>query len=195
MKKEPMPALAADAPKTGTALGERLSALSEPLFAFACARCGQREAALDAVQEALVAAIAASRRGQDWPDDEALWAWMIAVTRNKLVDEHRRGRIPSLSKVGLTPESVEQTLFAGRTPPPDAAGREELGRFCRAAISELPPRQQRALEATYREGMDYDTVGAELGMSAAGAKSLVVRAREALLAALRRKMANPEDLI
>ena len=92
-----MPAMASTGPDSrasSDALRARLSGLCDALFDYAHARAPQRSQALDAVQETLAAALIASAKGKAWadPDDgnDALWAWLISVLRNKLADVWRR---------------------------------------------------------------------------------------------------------
>ncbi len=189
-----MPAMTL-APAGSAALAQRLKPLLDPLFAFAHARCSRRELALDAVQETLRAALAAAREGRQWPDDEALWAWLVAVARNKLADEFRALSRGGLRSGSVAADELAPALLDGAPWPPEWAGRAEVARLCNAALSELPPRQRQVLEARYRHGLGHDAIGQELGISAKAAESLLARARQALEQVLRRMVARPEELL
>jgi len=183
---------------TGTAsLAQRLKPLLDPLFAFAAARSTRRELATDAVQEALRAALQEGRNGRDWPDDEALWAWLVRVTRNKLADEFRvfkRGGV-TLSALGLNGQEISPALIDGAQMPPELADRAEVKRVCNAALSELPPRQRDVLEAFYRAGHSQAQIAQQLETSTKAVESMLARARDALQAVLRRMVARPEELL
>lgn len=183
---------------TGTArLAQRLKPLLDPLFGFAHARCGRREISLDAVQEALQAALQAERDGRVWPDDEALWAWLIVVARNKVADKCRQlGReAAAISRMGRPAGADGQALLSEHPLPPDLAENKELKQICRAALSELPPRQRDALEAFYQSGLSQAQIGQRLDISAKAVESLLARAREAVHNVLRRMVDRPEELL
>lgn len=176
-----------------TSLGTRLGALCDPLFGFAAARA-TREAALDAVQEAMAAALKAGRSGRHWRDDEELWAWLVGVARHKLADEYRKARTGSFASLGLDAAQLEGLLASGEMPG-ELSGREEAARLCRAALSELEPRQRRALEGFYREGKPQAEIARDLGASEKAVESLLARARQSLHAVLRRMLDKPEELL
>lgn len=178
-------------------LGQRLRPLLEPLFGFALARSSRRELALDAVQEALRAALLAEKQGRHWPDEEALWAWLVAVTRNKIADEWRAARRTGFSPPGgaIPVQELSGILLDGAALPVEQAGRQEVARICRAALSELPPRQAEALDSFYRAGRSHDQIAQQLAVSPKAVESLLARARVSLQTVLRRIVSRPEDLL
>lgn len=187
-----MPAMTLPRPKaTGH---QRLLELAEPLFAFAMSRSHDRESALDAVQEALAAAV---RDDRAWPDDEAQWAWLVAVTRNKLADAaRRRGRqAATLTALGVQPGELATHFVAGNELPDAALLRDEVRTVCDAALTELTPRQRKALTMFYREGMSHGAIGARLSLSGKAVESLLARSRMALHVVLKRMVARPEELL
>lgn len=183
---------------SGTAsLAQRLKPLMDPLFAFAHARGRVRELALDAVQETLRAALQAARDGKAWADEEALWAWLCAVARNKLADEWRRHsrRGPTLTNLGLAEAEIAPALLDDADLPPELAGRAEVALLCGAALTELPPRQRLVLERFYHAGHSHAQIAQELEISPKAVESLLARGREALQTILRRMVARPEELL
>ncbi len=176
---------------------ERFLSLAEPLFAFAASRSHDREAALDAVQEALAAAVRERNGGRRWADDEAMWAWLVAVTRNKLIDTSRKaGRhAMTLTSLGVRPEDLRPSFLAGDAMPEDALMKAEVRAVCAAALDELAPRQREALLAFYREGMSHAEIGVRMQLGIKAVESLLARARVALHVVLRRIVQNPEELL
>jgi len=185
------------APSGTASLAQRLKPLLDPLFAFAFTRSRVREMALDAVQESMRAALQAAREGKTWADDELLWAWLCTVARNKLADEWRRQsrRGPTLTSLGMHGAEISPALLEGAELPPQVASRSEVATLCRAALSELPPRQRVALESFYHSGRSHAQIAQELEISPKAAESLLARGRDALQAVLRRMVAKPEELL
>lgn len=180
-------------PSGSVSLTQRLLPLMDPLFGFAFSRCHHHETALDATQETLRAAMEAAR---EWPDDEALWAWLVAVVRNKVANEFRRQRRQplTLATLGQTGAEAANALVQGRDLPEKVAQRAEARQLCRAALSELPPRQREVLEAFYG-GQSQAEIGQRLETSTKAVESLLARARTAMQTVMQRMVARPEDLL
>lgn len=176
---------------------ERFLALAEPLFAFAASRCRDREAALDAVQETLAAAVRERNGGRNWADEEAMWAWMVAVTRNKLIDFSRKaGRSAvTLTSLGVRAEELQASFLSGDALPVDALIKSEVRTVCAAALDELAPRQREALLAFYREGASHAEIGVRMQLGTKAVESLLARARISLHGVLRRMVQSPEELV
>lgn len=181
-------------PRPASSGHQQLLSLAEPLFAFALARSPDRDTALDAVQETLAAAV---REERSWPDDEAQWAWLVAVTRNKLADAaRRRGRQgATLTALGVDPAELGGAFVAGEEMPDAGMLRNEVRNVCQAALSELTPRQRNALQMFYRDGMSHGDIGARMALSGKAVESLLARSRIALHSVLKRMIARPEELL
>ncbi len=180
-------------PPGSVSLIQRLVPLMDPLFGFAFSRCHNRETALDATQESLRAALEAPG---EWQDEEALWAWLVAVVRNKVANEFRKQRRQplTLGTLGHTGEQAAQALVQGRDLPVEIAQRAEARQLCRAALSELPPRQREVLEAFYG-GQSQAEISQRLEISTKAVESLLARARTAMQAMMQRMVARPEELL
>ncbi len=174
-----------------------LGGFLEPLFGYAAMRSRDREVAKDAVQESLIAALDALRGGRRWRDEEALWAWLVAVARNKVADEYRRDRkrFPSVSTLGVDIERLVESVADGTAIPDDLASREEVEQLCRLALSELAPRHREALERFYRDGLSQRAIARAMGVSTKAVESILARARRELQKVLRRNLDNPEGLL
>lgn len=96
-------------------------------------------------------------------------AWLLAIARNVLVDEVRRGR-------RLTP--LGEYLL-------EPAESRELALDLRAALEELRPSQRRLLELVYVDGFTHAEVAAMVGSTPGAVKTAVWRARAALRARYR----------
>lgn len=149
-----------------------------------------REAALDAVQDAMEKLIA---RYADRPDEE--WRPLFwRILQNRIMDAHRRrsvrNRVVSLFGFGgghdpdghgPEPEDWVDT----RTPEPDRALNDaRFGAALEAALAALPLRQQQAFLLRVWEGLDTAETARALGISEGSVKTHVHRA----VAALRKRL-------
>jgi RNA polymerase sigma factor (sigma-70 family) len=131
---------------------------------------GDRQAAPDAVQDALVGYLAAPPA----QTIDNLPAWITAVASNRLRDAHRRRAAESraFAKVGVTPEGVEDA-------------RALLDVDLQAALDDLPERQRRICALHYLLDLSVDDVATAMGISTGTVKTQLFRARAKLAAALR----------
>ncbi len=88
--------------------------------------------------------------------------WLISITRNRAIDELRRGRI--------RPEQYSISWADMQEDPADeAAGPEEKSELnlqqaaVRAAVASLPPDQQQALALAYFKGYSHSEIAKALG--------------------------------
>jgi RNA polymerase sigma factor (sigma-70 family) len=91
-------------------------------------------------------------------------AWLLAIARNVLVDEVRRGQ-------RLVP--LSETLPAQRGEP------STMSMGVRETLARLPANQGRLLELIYVDGYTHAEVAAMTGTSAGAVKTAVWRARQA----------------
>jgi RNA polymerase sigma-70 factor, ECF subfamily len=151
------------------------------LFAFAYRMLNDRREAEDVVQEVLL---------QIWEKSAAFdaahgrpLAWAIAITRNRAIDRlrsaQRRARILDESSADIRPDDGG---FA--TAPDELAGTGETARLVRAALSELPPEQRRAIEMSFFGGLSQSEIAAELNEALGTVKARIrrgmLRLRDAL---------------
>ncbi|MCG5499970.1 RNA polymerase sigma factor [Ectothiorhodospira lacustris] len=143
---------------------------------------GDREAALDVVQDAMTALIS---RYRDRPAEawEPLF-WRILQTRIRDVYRRRRVRQRVMAVLGLGDEPQEDpmlTLPDTFTPEPDRS--LEDGRFAvdlESALRQLPLRQQQAFLLRHWEGLDTAATAAALGVSEGSVKTHLHRALQTL---------------
>lgn len=134
--------------------------------------CGSREAAEDAVQEALAKAVIAEQRGRHI---DSLSAWVRVVALNLLRNRWRslareRGALRRLSHAG-----------AGD---PDVGGSREDALDLRNAVARLPRRQREAVALHYRLGLSVVETALAMDVTDGTVKTLLSRARSALSATL-----------
>lgn len=139
-----------------------------PLLA-ACRRMVPEARAEDVLQQALVSAWRALRRGDEVRD---LRAWLFRVARNTAISNLR-------GPGQLDPPELLDTLVAASSPQEEAE-RRAVVRETLEAVAGLPERQREALLRIAVQGHSQDEVAEELGVSRVAVRQLVHRARTAV---------------
>jgi RNA polymerase sigma-70 factor (ECF subfamily) len=135
------------------------------LFRFIRSRVEDEATAEDILQEVFVRI----HNGMKALNDSSrLESWVYQITRNAVIDHYRRRR--DLVEI---PETLADE---DRLAEPDAA--DTLAASMRAMVAELPEPYRQALVLTEFEGLTQAEMAARLGISLAGAKSRVQRARQ-----------------
>jgi RNA polymerase sigma-70 factor, ECF subfamily len=146
------------------------------VYRYALLMLRSAEDAEDVTADAFQRAYAAWGSGHG-PAGQAL-PWLLLITRRLVIDKTRRRRLLSW----LPLESLHPT----HEPAVDAeTARTEFWLWFDRFARELPARQREVLFLRYQRDLDDEAIGAILGLSASGVRSLVGRA----CATLRR---NPE---
>jgi RNA polymerase sigma-70 factor (ECF subfamily) len=128
----------------------------------------------DAVQSALL--LATERRDQ-LADASRVWPWMRAIVVRQCMDVRRRRQRDERTQQ-RTRESQQTTTQA-----PDvlaALADNEMNARMRAAISQLPERQQAAIVLRHLEEMSYVEIAGVLGVTESTVRVQVRNARENL---------------
>lgn len=125
----------------------------------------------DALQQALLSAWTALRRGDDVHE---LRPWLHRIVHNTALN--------ALRVVGYDYDELRETL-EGSGGPAEVAERRAVMRGTLAGLAALPERQRDALLQIAVEGRSQDEVAEELGLSQGAVRQLVHRARTALRAA------------
>lgn len=133
---------------------------------------GSRPAAEDAVQEALVRAWERSERGEEI---ESLTAWVTVVSLN--LARSRLRRVVAERRAKERMGSRAGTAVMG---PLEAGERIDVLR----ALASLPRRQREATVLRYYLGLNVAEIASALGIHEGTAKTTLLRARQALAAAL-----------
>ncbi len=174
--------LAAGDPTALAELHERYGAV---LLAVAARVTGDADAALDVLQEVLVAVWQHPLRFD--PARGALRGWLTVLAHRRAVDWVRRevARRPSAQVARELTREGEQ----------EAADREIIARedagAVRAAVAALAVHQREVVHLAYYEGLTYREVAVRLGIPEGTAKSRLRAALAALAAALTRQGVAP----
>jgi RNA polymerase sigma factor (sigma-70 family) len=134
----------------------------------ACRRILPEARAEDALQQALMAAWAGLRRGDDVHE---LRPWLFRIVRNTALNQ--------LRVAGYDLDELVETLGSADDPE-DEVVRRAVVRQTLAAVAALPDRQREALLRTAIEGQAQADVARDLGLSSTAMRQLVHRARVAV---------------
>ncbi len=129
---------------------------------------GDREEAEDLLQDAFMRVL--SRIG-DFRGDSALGTWIHRVAVNEALQKLRRKR----RRKRIFDDAVEE-ISKPVTHTEDPSRRMDV----RSAIEDLPPRMREMVELRYYDGLTYEEIADELGMSKGTAGSKLHKARERL---------------
>ncbi len=134
---------------------------------------GQHPDAEDVLQDVFVRAYAGLRaNGREL----SLRPWLYRIAHNRCVDELRRPMPPATESLELAPAATSDPVLASER-------RESLRRLI-IDIRRLPDQQRSALLMREMSGMAYTEIAVVLGLSVPAVKSLLVRARMSLAAAV-----------
>jgi RNA polymerase sigma-70 factor, ECF subfamily len=141
-----------------------------PLVLRWCLRqTGNREVSADLSAEVFATALTSARRYR--PDHGPVGAWLVGITRNKLRESRRRGRVEDAARrrLGVGPASLTDA---------DLERVEELASLdpaLRRLVDELPEDQREALLGRIVEERSYAEIAAELCCSELAARQRVSR--------------------
>jgi len=160
---------------------------ADDLFRYALSRVGDREVALDVVQETFLAVA----KGSEFAGHSAPKTWLIGVLRHKIADHFRR--------LARTPEDLaadpEVELFEPqgrwRTPPGpwpfdpgDALDRKRFREALAKCLRDLPPRRASLFVLREMEGLATEELCKEFEVTPTNIWVMLHRARLALRACL-----------
>jgi RNA polymerase sigma factor (sigma-70 family) len=134
----------------------------------ACRRILPEARAEDALQQALMAAWAGLRRGDDVQE---LRPWLFRIVRNTALNQ--------LRAAGYDFDELVETLGAADDPEEEVV-RRAVVRQTLAAVAALPDRQREALLRTAINGHAQADVARDLGLSSTAMRQLVHRARRSV---------------
>lgn len=163
------------------ALGLLLQRNASRVLALAYRYLGDRAAAEDVVQETFLKVYQARDR---YRPDAAFHAYLLRIATNVCLSQLRRRRGVSLDAGGDEEEGRRNDPASPGPPPGSALEDGEVAERVRAAVLQLPDRQRLAILLNKFEGLDYQQVADQLGLTTQATKSLLHRARMALKDAL-----------
>lgn len=159
---------------------EIYDATKERLFALIAYHTGDREEALDVLQETYTSAVRGIKR---YRGEGSLESWLCGIALRRARDWKRRflARIKSTDPIEAHP-----VLEA-------AGGDPEEARLLRRALSTLPPRQRAAFLLHEWMGYSFGEAAKTMGVKESTARVHAHRAKEALRAALGISPAPPRS--
>ncbi len=140
------------------------------VFGFALRLTGDRHAAEDLTQEAM---LRACRSWKQLRDERRLRVWLFQIAANLWRDQSRRS--------GLAPEqagSLNMELMGPQRSPDDLAQENEEVARAVAALDALPPRQREVLYLFACEGLDLKEIASVLGSNHDAVKTNLSLARK-----------------
>jgi RNA polymerase sigma-70 factor (ECF subfamily) len=151
------------------------------IFAFCLSRLGNREEAEDATQTTFLNAFRSLHDGVV-PQFELAWLFRIAenVCRDRRKSAWRRGRIEATRDL----QELQDVVTAPERRSEGLVGLE-------AALAAMPDRQRRAILLREWQGLSYQEIARELGLSKAAVETLIFRARRTLARQLEAPQAAP----
>ncbi len=148
------------------------------LYRYAAHLCRSREAASDAVQDAVLRAL---ERRESYDPGRPLLPWLLTLVRHAVVDRARSfDPFRRSADLDLIPP---QESGAGSDPARAAATVQAAARI-QAALERLPLEQRSSVVLFYLEGMTLDEIATIEDVAVGTVKSRLHRAREALVSLL-----------
>jgi len=145
---------------------------------FAWRSLGERDDAEDVVQEALVRAYRALRRGRS---PREFRPWLLGIVLNRCRSHARRTRRRRLLFERWWARQDPETL---RVHPADGAANDDLDPRLKAALAALRPKLREAFLLKHVEQLRYEEMAEITGASVSALKMRVKRASEQVLALL-----------
>ena len=146
---------------------------------FVAGKVHDHARAEDITQDVFVSAL---RRIRATEAAIAFRPWIYEIARNACIDAFRRGRraeqVP-LESDRLAPADRERLVAGDPAPEAAVAVKEELDHL-RGAFGSLSDAHHEILVLRELEGMSYEAIGEQLGMTKAGVESTLFRARRRL---------------
>jgi RNA polymerase sigma-70 factor (ECF subfamily) len=154
---------------------------SRLVFARLYLECGDTHRAEDLLQETLLIAFRSLR---SLADPQRFRPWLLKIAQNVLIDAARR----DLRQKRAAPQADSTKLerVPGRTPgPDDRLQQDELRQQVLALLRSLPEEYRLPLTLRYIAGVDYETIGVQLGLSNGSLRGLLHRGLKLLRGKLR----------
>ncbi len=139
-------------PVAGRSLEEVFSDEESPLLRYAYGLLGRRELAEEVVQDAFL------KLHEHWDEVEIPRAWLFRCVRNLAYNVIRKHKRESLEE-----EAGERE--AARAGPDDELGRMEAVGMVQMLVAEMPERDRAMVRMKYFQGMKYQEIAEQLGMS------------------------------
>jgi RNA polymerase sigma-70 factor (ECF subfamily) len=120
-------------------------------------------------------------RGLPYFDARAkLSTWTFTIAHRVAVDHLRQAGRWREDLAAADPDEVLARMPAGAADPEASLARDELDRLVREELGELPDKYRVPVLYAALDGLDYETIGAMLGVQPGTVKTLVFRGKQML---------------
>lgn len=169
------------------AFGELFNRWRLPMVRFAVRFIGDQARGEELAQDVFLKIYRARHR---YEPREAFRAYIFKVATNHCINQKNRAenRRPRVAVDDLRVEPIDRR----RPDATELVHAEALRRQVRAAVAELPPKQRAALLLQKEDGLGYQEIADALSTSVSAVKSLLNRARNALLRDLAPLLDRPD---
>jgi RNA polymerase sigma-70 factor (ECF subfamily) len=151
--------LAAMARGDKQALAGLYDQLSGPLYSLACRMLGDTGEAQDLVQDIFLQ-VWRTAASYD-PGRGSVFTWMATLTRNRAIDRIRMRKRRSELLANAAPE-LQPNALGGEADSAGSLWLSEKSAAVRAALADLVPEQQQAIELAYFSGLTQQEIAAKL---------------------------------
>jgi RNA polymerase sigma-70 factor (ECF subfamily) len=135
----------------------------------------------DLVQETYLHAL---RRIDRLQDPRTFRGWLLTIASNAAVDGARRAGRRKRLEPPRSDDSAAAMVVDGSPGPAEAAERREQQQKVLTVLKAMPEEYREPLMLRYLAGADYETIGAQLGLSNGSLRGLLHRGMKALRDAL-----------
>lgn len=136
------------------------------MYAVAYGLLGNREDALDAVQDAFVKVYRSLNR---FKGESSFYTWLYRITVNSAIDlgrKHgRREEVEFREEIEPDEEKGEFPVAPASENPAESLMQKETGELIERAIEQLPPDQRTAIVLREIEGLSYKEIARVMGCS------------------------------
>ena len=143
----------------------------DKMFALTYRMTGDRDEALDLLQETFLAAYKALG---GFREEAGFSSWLYRIAANKSINMLKRKKILSFLPLGSSPKDEPAYEME------DAAGRGELKRQLNKSINELPPQQKLVFNMRYFDQLSFVEIAKALDKSESTVKTNYQKAVEKL---------------
>jgi len=143
----------------------------DKMFALTYRMTGDRDEALDLLQETFFAAYKALR---GFREEAGFSSWLYRIAANKSINMLKRKKILSFLPLGVSPKDEPSYEME------DAAGRSELNRHIKISINQLPPQQKLAFNMRFYDQLSFIEIARALDKSESTVKTNYQKAVEKL---------------
>jgi len=160
---------------TESELQEQLEQLHAASYGWALSCCSRRpDEAEDVLQNAYLKILDGRAR---YDGRSAFKTWLFSVIRNTAADERRRGWLRRLRLSGYREERAADVHPPARA---EALEQSEQSAAFRAALAQLPRRQQEILHLVFYQEMTIEDAAAAIGVSLGSARTHYERGKARL---------------